>query len=132
MKRPVTYVRPMRHWWLKLPIYRWYLLREATCVCVIAYALVLLIGLACLAKGRAEYDAFRAVLATPWSIAFHALVLLAVLYHAWTWFKVMPKTLPFVRIGARRMTDAEITLSGVSAAVLASAALAALAWWGLG
>jgi fumarate reductase subunit C len=123
MTRPIGYVRPMRGWWRVNPFYRWYMLREASCFFVTAYALWLLYGLVCLVRGRAAYDGWRAMLASPWSVAFHAVALAVVLYHAWTWFKVMPKTLPFVRIGGRRVPDRAIVQSGVTAAVVASVML---------
>jgi fumarate reductase subunit C len=130
MTRPAGYVRPMRGWWHDNPFYRWYMLREASCFFVTAYALLLLYGLACLVRGRAAYEEWRALLASPWSIAFHAVALVLVLYHAWTWFKVMPKTLPFIRIGGRRVSDQAIVRSGVAAAILASLALlAAVMQW---
>lgn len=126
--KPKTYTRSMDGWTRRLPFYRWYLLREATCVFVIAYALVLLAGLASLAQGREAFDAWRTLLASPWAIAFHLLTLAAMVYHSWTWFKVMPKTLPFLRLGGRRVADATIVRGGVTAALAVSALLFALAW----
>jgi fumarate reductase subunit C len=123
-----TYTRPMRGWWRKNPFYLWYMLREASCVFVTAYALVLLCGLYRLSQGAEAFDAWRAALTSPWSIAFHTAALLLVLYHAWTWFKVMPKTLPFIRIGGKRVPDIAITGSGVTAAVILSALLFAVVW----
>ena len=129
--KPKTYVRSMDGWWRQRPAYRGYLLREASCIFVIAYALVLLTGLASLAQGREAFDAWRALLATPAAIAFHLLTLVAMVYHAWTWFKVMPKTLPFIRLRGRRVADTTIVRSGVAAALLASVLIFALAWVGL-
>ena len=118
-----TYVRPMHGWWRRNPFYRRYMLREATALFVAAYAVVLLVGLARLAQGRAAYEAWRAALATPAALAFHAVVLAAFVYHAWTWFAVMPKTLPFVTIGGRRLSDRAIVVTGLCAACVASVAL---------
>ena len=118
-----TYVRPMGGWWRRNPFYRAYMLREATALFVALYAIVLLTGLARLAQGRAAYEAWRAALVTPAALAFHALALAAFAYHAWTWFAVMPKTLPAVRIAGRRIPDAAIVAGGVTAACVASAVL---------
>ena len=118
-----TYVRPMNGWWRRNPFYVWYMAREATAVIVAAYAFVLLVGLACLARGRAAYEAWRAALDTPAALAFHALVLAAFVYHAWTWFAVMPKTMPDVMLGRRRLSDRAIVMTGVAAACAASVAL---------
>lgn len=118
-----TYQRAMAGWWRRNPFYLWYTLRELSSLAVTAYALVLLVGLARLRQGEAEFDAWREALASPASLGFHALALLLVLYHAWTWFKVMPKTLPLLRIAGRRVPDEAIVAAGLAAAVLASALL---------
>ncbi|MGB8339457.1 MAG: fumarate reductase subunit C [Burkholderiales bacterium] len=123
-----TYSRPMSGWWRKNPFYLWYMLREASCVFVAAYALVLLCGLYRLSQGAGAFDGWRATLTSPWSIAFHGATLLFVLYHAWTWFKVMPKTMPFIRVGGTRLSDAAIIGGGVTAAMILSALLLAFVW----
>ena len=118
-----AYQRPMAGWWHRNPFYLWYTLREASALFVTAYALVLLAGLARLRQGEAQFDAWREALASPASLGFHALALLLVLYHAWTWFKVMPKTLPFLRIAGRRVPDRAIVVAGLASAVLFSTIL---------
>lgn len=123
-----TYTRFMSGWWRRNPFYLWYMLREASCVFVAAYALVLLCGLYRLSQGRDAFDNWRTALTSPWSIAFHLAALLLVLYHAWTWFKVMPKTMPFIRMGGKRLPDKAIIGAGVTAAVLLSAALFVFVW----
>ena len=118
-----TYERPVRGWWRHNPFYRRYMLRETTALFVAAYALVLLVGLVCLARGPVAWNAWRAALATPPALAFHVLALAAFIYHAWTWFEVMPKTMPFVTVRGRRLSDRAIVGAGVAAAVVASIAL---------
>jgi fumarate reductase subunit C len=120
----------MGSWWRRLPFYRRYMVREATCIAVIAYALVLLVGLLRLAQGREAFDAWRAALATPASLLAHGVLLAAFVFHAWTWFEVMPKTLPILRVGGKRVADATIVRSGAAAAVIASVLLLALAYRG--
>ena len=123
-----TYTRPMSGWWRKNPFYLWYMLREASCVFVAAYALVLLCGLYRLSQGAGAFEAWRTALTRPWSIAFHGAALLFVLYHAWTWFKVMPKTMPFIRMGGKRVPDIAIIGGGVTAAVILSLLLFVFIW----
>ena len=60
---------------------------------------------------------------------FHAVALAFFVCHAWTWFAVMPKTMPFIRIGGQRVADRAIIAVGALAAVAASAALFAAIWW---
>jgi fumarate reductase subunit C len=120
MAKVKTYVRPMGAWWRRNPFYGWYMLRELSCVFVTAYALVLLWGLACLAQGRPAWEAWRESLAQWPALLFHVVALVLVTYHAWTWFKVMPKTLPFITLGGRRVSDRAIVTAGVAAALAAS------------
>ena len=119
----------MAGWWRRNPYYLWYMLREASCVFITVYALILLAGLYRLQQGRESFEAWREGLAAPLSIAFHGVALLLVLYHAWTWFKVMPKTLPFVRLGSWRVADGVIVWFATSSSVAASVALFIAAWW---
>ena len=113
-----TYTRPMAGWWHRNPYYLWYLLRELSCIFITAYALVLLWGLVRLGQGRASYEAWLAGLSSPAAIVFHVVTLLLVVYHAWTWFKIMPKTLPRVRA-----SDRTIVACGVSAVIAVSVLL---------
>jgi len=118
----------MGAWWRRLPFYRRYMVREATCLAVIAYPLILLVGVWRLRQGPEAFDAWRAALVTPASLLAHGLLLAAFIFHAWTWFEVMPKTLPVVRVAGKRVADATIVRSGVAAAIVASVLLLALAW----
>jgi fumarate reductase subunit C len=105
-------------WWRRNPFYRWYILRELSSVFIAAFALELLWGLLALSRGRAVYEAWLGWLATPGVLTLHALAFAFVVYHAWTWFKIMPKTLPRLPL-----PDALIVVSGVSAVMVVSAIL---------
>jgi fumarate reductase subunit C len=115
-----TYVRPMGSWWLHNPFYRWYMVRESSCIVITAYAVILLWGLMRLVEGRLAFEAWRESLGGPWAVGFHLVALPLVIYHAWTWFKVMPKTLPFISIAGHRLADRAIVFAGVTAALAAS------------
>jgi fumarate reductase subunit C len=118
-----AYVRPMGAWWRRNPYYGWYMLRELTCVFVVAYAVVLLVGLARLAQGRAAYEAWRASLDAPAALALHAVALALIAYHAVTWIAVMPKSMPLLRIGEMRIADRAIVAAAAIASVGLSLAL---------
>jgi fumarate reductase subunit C len=113
------YVRPMGAWWRGNAYLTRYLARELTSLAVAAYALVLLVGLVRLAQGEAAYAAWLEALRSPASIVFHAVLLVAFIVHTWTWFSIMPKTMPPVRLGGRRLPDRAITGLGLAAAALA-------------
>jgi fumarate reductase subunit C len=124
-----TYRRPMERWWRRNPFYGWYMLRELTSFVIVAYALFLLCGVYHLAHGAESWARWRGTLASPVSVALHVVLLVVMVYHAWTWFKVMPKTLPFVRLGGTRISDGTIVASGVVAAIVVSVVLFGVALW---
>ncbi|HEY5632666.1 MAG TPA: fumarate reductase subunit C [Burkholderiaceae bacterium] len=124
-----TYKRPMGSWWRRNSFYSWYMLREASSVFVTVYALVLLTGLWRLTQGQQAYEAWRASLASPLAIVFHLVALWMFLMHASSWFKVMPKTMPFVRVGGKRVPDAAIVRGGVAAAVACTVIVYAVFLW---
>lgn len=119
-----TYVRPMAGWWRRHPHFRRYMLREASALFLVAYALVLLVGLVRLAQGEAAFEAWRAALGAPLSILWHVLALAMVAYHGLTWFAVMPKTVPRLPVKPAWITGAGIALS----VVLSATVLAAIRW----
>ncbi len=125
-RRP--YVRPMDGWWKKNPFFVEYMVHEGTALFVAAYAAVLLFGLVRLSQGEAAWNGWVDALKSPLSIIFHLAILLAMLYHSWTWFKIMPRTLAPIMVGGKRVSAAAITTGGLAAAVLASLIILVLAW----
>jgi fumarate reductase subunit C len=93
--------RPMTGWWRSHPRFLRYMLREATALFVTAYALLLLFGLWRLSQGPGAFEAWRAALASPWAVAWHALSALMLGYHTLTWFQVLPKTIPESKLPPR-------------------------------
>ncbi|MGE5638549.1 MAG: fumarate reductase subunit C [Clostridia bacterium] len=118
-----AYVRPMTGWWKRNPYYLWYLLRELSSVFVTLYALMLLWGLWRLTQGEDAFASWAESLGSPLGLAFHAVTFVLVAYHAWTWFKVMPRTMPFVRVAGRRVPDSLFVVGGVCAALAVSGGL---------
>ncbi|MFP4147227.1 MAG: fumarate reductase subunit C [Halorhodospira sp.] len=123
MSRTRAYTHDMRGWWQRHPVYRRYLLREGSSLFLALYALWLLLGLLSLAAGEAAYEQWRAWHGTPGIFGLHLAVLLAVLYHAWTWLQLLPLTVPPVRLGGRRLPDRVLTRGAWAGSALLSAAL---------
>jgi len=123
MKR--TYVRSMDGWWRRDPFFLHYMAREATAVFVVIYAAILLVTLARLAQGEASFGRWIAMLRSPASIVVHSVLFAAFLYHTWTWFRIMPKTMPPIVVADRRLAPWQITALGLAASGAASAALLA-------
>ena len=125
-RRP--YMRSMDGWWKRDPFFVRYMIREATALIVAAYALVLLAGVLCLAQGEAAWNGWLAQMRTPVSIVLHVLMLVVMSYHTYSWFEIMPKTMPAIFVGGKRVSATTITMSGLAAAVGASAVMFAVAW----
>lgn len=117
------YVRSMRKWWMRDPFFVVYMAREATAVFVAAYALVLLVGLVRLSQGEAAWNGWLDALKSPGSLVFHAAVLATFVYHTWSWFRIMPKTMPLIFLGESRLPPGFITAIGLAAAVAACVAV---------
>ena len=92
-RRP--YVRPLgMGWWTRNPVFVKYMIREASCIPIAIYSLILIVGLARLGQGPAAYDGWRDGLRHPLAIAFHVIALGLILYHCYTWIRITPKLLP--------------------------------------
>jgi fumarate reductase subunit C len=110
-------------WWRSDPFFVRYMIREATSVIVVAYAVVLLWGAVRLAQGEAAYNGWLEALESPLSVAFHAVVLAVFLYHTWSWFSIMPKTMPLILASGKRLSPAVVTRTGVAVSALLCVAL---------
>jgi fumarate reductase subunit C len=115
-RRP--YVRSTASWWMRDPYYIRYMAMEATSVLVAVYAVILLVGLVRLSQGEAAYNGWLDALKSSWSVGFHVVILLVFAYHTWSWFKVMPKTLPAIYLGGAKISQPAITWTGVVVAVV--------------
>ena len=103
--------------------------REVTALFVAAYAAVLLVGLVRLVQGEAAFNGWLQALKSPLSLVFHLFVLLTFVYHTWSWFNIMPKTLPMIFIGGKRVQPGTITATGLAAAMVACLAVLFIVRW---
>jgi fumarate reductase subunit C len=126
--RPRPYKRPMAGWWKRDPFFVRYMWREATALGVAAYAIVLLAGLWRLSQGEAAFNAWLQALRSAPSLLLHALLLVGMVYHALSWFQIMPKTMPLLFVRGERVAAATITRTGLAAAAVVSLAVLAIAW----
>jgi fumarate reductase subunit C len=55
-------------------------------------------------------------------------MLVGMVYHTYSWFEIMPKTMPMMFIGGRRVAASTITRAGLVAAAVAALALFAVIW----
>ena len=125
-RRP--YVRPMTGWWRRDPFFIRYMVREVTAVIVALYAIVLMVGAIRLSQGEAAWNGWLEALRSPLSIVVHLVLLAGMIYHTVSWFEIMPKTMPMMFVGGKRIAATTITRVGLAVAALAALALFALAW----
>ena len=123
MSKRRPYVRSMDGWWRRDPYFVKYMAREVTAIFVAAYAVVLLVGLVRLGQGQAAYEGWLAALKSPLSLVFHLILLATFVYHTWSWFNIMPKTMPIMFVGGKRVQPGMITGTGLAAAVVACLAV---------
>ncbi len=127
VRRP--YIRPMQGWWRRDPFFMAYMLREATAFAVAIYAIVLAVGVTRLAQGEAAWNGWLEALKSPGSILLHVVLLVSFAVHARSWFEIMPKTMPMMYFGGRRVSAPAITRTGWIATVVVSILMFALTWW---
>ena len=117
------YVRSMDGWSKRNAYYMRYMAREVTAVFVAAYALVLLVGVVRLSQGEAAFNGWLQALKSPLSLVFHLVLLATFVYHTWSWFNIMPLTMPNMFVGGKRVQPGTITGTGLAAAVVACLAV---------
>ena len=126
-RRP--YVRSMAGWWRKNPWFIEYMVHEGTALFVAIYALILLASVVVLGNGEAAWNRWLEFLTSPLCIFVHVVLMIAFLYHTWTWFNIMPRTLPPIILKGERVQPATIVLTGLAASVGASLIMFAIAFW---
>ena len=118
----------MDGWWKKNPFFVEYVIHESTALFVLAYAVTLLVGLVRLSQGEAAWNGYLTALQSPLALVFHLALLVAIAYHTYTWFKIMPITLPPIRVGGEKLSPCAIITGGLTAAVVAGLGLIVLVW----
>ena len=128
MSKRKPYVRPMEGWWKKNPYFVEYMVHESTALFVAAYALTLLVGLLRLSQGEVAWNGWLDAMKSPLAIVFHLALLVAIAYHAFTWFKLFPLTMPPVVVDGKKVAPEVIVRSGFTAAIVCAVGLLALVW----
>jgi fumarate reductase subunit C len=97
--------------------------REATCLFIGIYTVVLIVGLKRLSEGQAAYEGFLAALDSPLSILFHLLALGFTVFHTASWFNVAPKAMPPIQLGEQVLPGGVIIAAQYAAWVIVSLAV---------
>lgn len=117
MSHRKPYIREVkRTWWSNHPFYRFYMLCEATVLPLIFFTLCLLGGLMSLVKGPESWQHWLNFMSSPVVIVLNIIALLGSLFHAQTFFSMLPQVVP-VRIKGK-LLDKKIIILGQWAATL--------------
>jgi fumarate reductase subunit C len=123
------FIRPMAGWWRRDPFFVRYMMREATALAVLVYAIVLMVGVVRLAQGEVAWNGWLRALRSPVSLLLHLVLLVSFIVHAHSWFDIMPKTMPIIFVGGRRLAATTIQRAGWAATIILTVAVFALALW---
>jgi fumarate reductase subunit C len=118
----------MQGWWRRDPFFVRYMVREVTAVAVLVYAVILLMGVLRLSQGEAAFNGWLAALRSPGSILLHIVLLISMVVHAKSWFEIMPKTMPLMFVGGKRVEGSTITRTGYVVTIIATVIVLALVW----
>ena len=106
-------------WWTRRPAYVKFIARELTSLAVGWAAIALVALLAAVGRGEASYRRFFELLASPWAIALHLLVLVALVFHTVTWLNLAPQALT-LKLRGRRVPDGAVVAAHYAAWLVAS------------
>lgn len=127
-KYPVHVRKIPRTWWLRSGPFRRFAARELTSGFAAAFSLILMLFLLALSRGRSEYEGFLRWLELPAVVALSALILVALVYHTLTWFRLSTLIL-VIRLG-RTLVPPKVVFGLLVAAWLGvSAVVAYLMVW---
>ncbi|GAM65113.1 fumarate reductase subunit C [Vibrio ishigakensis] len=111
MSNRKPYVREMkRTWWKDHSFYRTYMLREATVLPLILFTLFLTIGLGSLVKGPEAWATWLEFMKNPIVMFINVLALAGSLFHAHTFFSMMPQVMP-IRIKGKTLDKKAVVLA---------------------
>ena len=96
-------------WWLGHRAYVKFIGRELTSLFIAYAALLLLVQTWALGRGEEVYRQFLTRLESPAVVTLHVIVLVAVLFHTFTWLNLAPSAL-VVRLAGRRIPAAAVLL----------------------
>jgi fumarate reductase subunit C len=83
------------YWYFDRWPYLRFIVRELSCVFVAYFAMVMLLQIRAITHGDAAYAHFQALMANPLIMIANAAALVLIIFHAVTWFALVPRV--FVR-----------------------------------
>jgi len=125
---PVYVPNVPRTWWLRTTPFRRFAAREFTAVFAAAFSIVLLLFLSALSRGQEAYEGFLRWLRLPGVVVLSSIILVAMLYHAVTWFRLTAH-IQQIRVGASAVPRRAVVAALLAIWVVVSAVVAYLLVW---
>jgi fumarate reductase subunit C len=95
-----------KDWYMKSSFYKLYMIREATAIFMVWFAVIFTIALTKLD----DYESWQAFFSCPLLVVINLLTLAAALFHAKTWFELAPSAMPPIFIGDKKLAPEPIIM----------------------
>ncbi|MCI0637108.1 MAG: fumarate reductase subunit C [Actinobacteria bacterium] len=125
---PVYVPKVPRTWWLRTAPFRRFAAREFTAVFAAVFSVILLLLLFALSQGKEAYEGFLRWLRLPAVVGLSSIILLAMLYHAGTWFRLTAH-IQVMRIGRTQVPRPAVVAALFGIWIVVSAIVAYLYVW---
>jgi len=125
---PVYVPKVPRDWWLRTAPYRRFAAREFTAVFAAVFSVILLLFLSALSQGKDAYEGSLRWLRLPAVVILSSIILLAMLYHAATWFRLTAH-IQVIRVGRIQLPRRALVAALVGIWIVVSAIVAYLYVW---
>ena len=112
------------YWYLDRWPYLKFMVREASCIFVAYFAVVMLLQIHAISAGPAAYVRFQAWMRCPLILDLNAIALVLIVFHAVTWFALVPRVFVRQMMGSA-IPDVVAMLPNYGAWFVASAIVAA-------
>jgi fumarate reductase subunit C len=128
-RRYPLYVRKVpRTWWMRAGPYRRFAAREITSMFAAGFSVLMLLFLFALARGPEGYAGFLRWLRLPIVVAGSCVILVAIVYHTATWFRLTSRIL-VIRLSGRVVPPPMVIAVLVVTWIVASALVAYFHVW---
>ena len=125
---PVYVPKVPRTWWLQTAPFRRFAAREFTAVFAAAFSVILLLLLFALSQGKEAYEGFLRWLRLPAVVSLSSIILLAMLYHAGTWFRLTAH-IQVIRVGKNDVPRGAVVAALLGIWIVVSAIVAYFYVW---
>jgi len=118
--------RMSAYWYLDRWPYFKFMVRELSCVAVAYFAVVMLLQIHAINSGADAYARFQALMRCPVMLAANVVALALILFHAVTWFALVPRVFMRQMMGSE-IPDVVAMIPNYGVWLVASAVVAAFA-----